>query len=380
MRVLPGCHRPFSRTHFDFVIRSWAFEKQICLHAKVRNNNIVIVTMEKPVLPQGLSTNFYNRVKHEQTALYISAAPTRSTKRTKNVVNYAEYEDLNFDDENDTNYAEDGYSNYASNNHGDASSSNNFQGKLAAKTKHLNFTEYELNFNSVNEEILIPIRINLEHNSNRIVDFFMWNLNETLITPEQFALITCQDMDLPNSFQNQIANSIKSQIEEYTNLVTIQLPKDIDIHVVIELSCNLDKKLYEDRVEWDLTNDMITPEAFAKYVVMDLGLSLEFLPAIAHTLHESILKLKKDCIDGRLPQEIYNQSAFGYEAGVRLDHETLGASWVPSVEELSQWEIEKREIEKERNIRRLKRESMRIDDSSNKRRSYRRRYDDLEIR
>lgn len=187
-------------------------------------------------------------------------------------------------------------------------------------------------------------------------------------------------MDLPNTFQNQIASSIKSQIEEYTNLVTIQLPKDIDIHVVIELSCNLDKNLYEDRFEWDLTNDMITPEEFAKYVVMDLGLSLEFLPAIAHTLHESILKLKKDCIDGRLPQEIYNQSAFGYEAGVRLDHEALGASWVPSVEELSQWEIEKREIEKERNIRRLKRESMRIDDGSNKRRSYRRRYDDLEIR
>ncbi|CCH40770.1 Chromatin structure-remodeling complex subunit [Wickerhamomyces ciferrii] len=339
--------------------------------------------MEKPLLPQGLSTNFHNRVKNDQTALYISAAPTRSTKRAKNVVNYAEYEDLNFDDENDTNYADDGYNNYnslASVNNTDSALNNTLQGKLAVKTKHLNFSEYEMNFNSLNEEILIPIRINLEHNSNRIVDFFMWNLNETLITPEQFALITCQDMDLPNSYQSQIANSIKSQIEEYTNLVTIQLPKNIDIHVVIELSCNLDKNLYEDKVEWDLTNDAITPEAFARYVVMDLGLSLEFLPAIAHTLHESILKLKKDCIDGRLPQEIYNQSAFGYEAGVRLDHERLGASWVPSVEELSQWEIEKREIEKERNIRRLKRESMRIDDGSNKRRSYRRRYDDLEIR
>lgn len=294
------------------------------------------------------------------------------------MVNYAENEDLNFDDDDDV-YEEHGYQSYtriggAGAGAGASASAASIDlqhrkaGKLAARTKHINFSEYDLNLNSASEEIMIPIRIDIEYNSNRVVDFFMWNLNESLITPEQFALITAQDMDLPNHFQSTIANSVKAQIEEYTNLVTIQLPRDIDIHVIINLSCNLDKKLYEDKFEWDLTNDSITPEIFAKYVVMDLGLSPEFLPAIAHTLHETILKLKKDCIDGKLPQEIFNQSAFGYEGGIRLDHETLGASWVPVVEELSQWEIEKREIEKERSIRRMKRESMRVDDGGKRRR------------
>lgn len=324
--------------------------------------------MEKPLLPQALSTNFFNRIKEEGTALHISAIPTRATKRAKTVINYAEYEDLNFDDDDD-NYEEHGYTSY---NTRSGTGSNDQQqrksGKLAVKTRHINFSEQDLNLNSSTEEILIPIRIDLEYNSNRVVDFFMWNLNESLITPEQFALIMCQDMDLPTHYQTSITNSIKSQIEEYTNFVTTQLPKDIDIHVIINISCNLDKNLYEDKFEWDLTNDSLTPEMFAKYVVMDLGLPLEFLPAISHALHESILKLKKDCVDGRLPQEIFNQSAFGYEGGIRLDHETLGAGWVPFVEELSQWEIEKREIEKERNSRRMKRESMRVDDGTKRRR------------
>lgn len=277
-------------------------------------------------------------------------------------MNYAEFDDANFDDDFDEPYGDKHQLQTARiENH-------TAQSKLAHKTKHINFTEHDLNLNSYNEEILIPIRIDLEYNGNRIVDFMMWNLNESLITPEQFALVTCQDLDLPNTFQSLISNSIKSQIEEFTNLVTIRLPKDIDIHVIIHLSCNLDKVLYEDKFEWDLTNDTVTPEMFAKYIVSDMGLSLEFLPAIAHTLYEVILKLKKDCIEGHLPQEIFNQSAFGYEGGVRLDHEQLGLTWSPSVEELSQWEIEKREIEKERNLRRMKRESMRVEDKRRRRR------------
>lgn len=339
--------------------------------------------MEKPIIPQALLTSFHNRVRNEQTALYIEAVPARATKRTKTVVNYAEVEDMNFDEDNDGAY-EDNYRTYTNNglntNAAASGSGPHSGGRLANKTKHVNFSEYDLSMNAQNEEILIPIRIDLEYNSNRIVDFLMWNLNESLISPEQFALITGQDLDLPATAQQQIAASIKSQVEEYTNLVTIELPRDIDLHVIINMSCNLDKNLYEDKFEWDLTNDKVSPEQFARYVVSDMGLPLEFLPAIAHTLHETILKLKKDCIEGRLPQEIFNQSAFGYVAGVRLDHETLGAGWTPSVEELSPWEIEKREMERERNIRRLKRETMKVEDGGHRKRAYRRRHEDLEIR
>ncbi|KAH3685117.1 hypothetical protein WICPIJ_003884 [Wickerhamomyces pijperi] len=314
----------------------------------------------KMIWTQAFSTNFHNRVKNDNTALYIAALPTRSTKRTKHVINYAEYDDnLNFDDDNDY---EDGTHRPSVAVQGNVGGANNNVGKVAQKTKHIHFQEQDLQINAQQEEILIPIRIDLEHNGNRIVDFFMWNINETLVTPEHFSLLFCQDMELPYAVSQQITTSIKQQIEEYTNFVTVELPKDIEMHVVVNLSCNLDKLLYEDKFEWDLSNDSLTPEVFARYIVSDLGLSLEFLPAISHGLHESLLKMKKDIIvDGHI-QELRNDAVFGRESGLRLDQANLGVEWVPKVEELSQWEIEKREIERERNIRRLKRESMRVDE------------------
>ena len=45
------------------------------------------------------------------------------------------------------------------------------------------------------EDLLIPIKLNMEYNSgsSRLVDFFMWNVNESLISPQRFAAILCND-------------------------------------------------------------------------------------------------------------------------------------------------------------------------------------------
>ncbi|KGK35070.1 hypothetical protein JL09_g5772, partial [Pichia kudriavzevii] len=50
----------------------------------------------------------------------------------------------------------------------------------------------------------------------------------------------------------------------------------------------------------------------------------------------------------------------GYVQGLRYDVRKYGEEFVPSVEKLSEWEIEKRETEKERNLRRRKRETLRV--------------------
>lgn len=354
--------------------------------------------MEKPLFPQALTTSFFSRVKNENTSLYITTQTSRGTKRNATVVNYAEdyFEDFDDYEDDDNNHRHNslasnrvGYINQINgeiidpNNTTGNALLNHFSGKFASKTPHAYHSEFELIRNAGLPEALIPIRINIEHQNSRIVDHFMWNLNESLLTPEKFAEIMCLDLDLPLSVQSQIASSITSQIEEYSQLVHIQLPEDVAIHVIIDLSMNLDKQLYEDKFEWDLSssNGFLTPEKFAEIVVADLGLAREFYPAIAHVLHESIIKLKKDAIEGRLPQEILNGAAYGREAGWRFDPENLGQEWSPSVETLSQWEIEKREIERERNIRRLKRETMRIEGettSSRGRRRGTRRYDELE--
>ncbi|GMF82508.1 unnamed protein product [[Candida] boidinii] len=129
-----------------------------------------------------------------------------------------------------------------------------------------------------------------------------------------------------------------------------------------------------------------------------MSLPREFKSSIAASLHELILKYKLEFLSNEqlllynnqnLPNsnEVYQsniniEGIYSNHQGLRYDLKTLGKSWIPNVEILTQWEIEKREIERERNIRRLKRESMRVNDDYNngtsKRRSTRRRYDELE--
>jgi chromatin structure-remodeling complex subunit SFH1 len=80
---------------------------------------------------------------------------------------------------------------------------------------------------------------------------------------------------------------------------------------------------------------------------------------MAHAIHESLLRLKKDALEGNLPTFI-NEAAYGLEAGIRLDTESLCSGWSPSLEILTRDEIERREGDRERQIRRLKRDTARF--------------------
>lgn len=396
---------------------------------------------DKPLFPQALSTNFINRIKNDQNSLFVTSLPVRGSKRsTSHTVNYAEFDqDYEFEEDDDsfngynteifdnsnnnnnnnnnnTSSLTDSSNNGLSNNgNGDAingrnSISNNndsinvtinltnYQGKEAPKLKPPTiFTEAELNYNNSLPELMIPVRLNLEYQSAKISDIFMWNINETLITPNIFAGLMCQELELPNSYQNQIINSISSAIDEYQQLVNTPFPVN-ELHTILNLSVSLDNQLYEDKFEWDLVSNLISPEEFADCIVSDMSLPREFKASIAASLHELILKYKLEFLSNEqlllynnqnLPNsnEVYQsniniEGVYSNHQGLRYDLKTLGKSWIPNVEILTQWEIEKREIERERNIRRLKRESMRVnEDYSNgttKRRSTRRRYDELE--
>jgi chromatin structure-remodeling complex subunit SFH1 len=319
-------------------------------------------------LPQALQTGFASRLRLEQTSLFISTQPiARAAKRVSTAINYAEIEEDFDDEEDDPSYGGgSGGSTGPGSVIGGPISSYEKQlerkveiKKPAAKTKHVQYSPQQLGEIADSEEILVPLRVNLEYDNYRITDFFMWNLKEQVLTPEAFAIVTCNDLELPVGFTSNIANSIKTQLAEFAAVADVRLPTDCGIHVIMHLSVNLDKQLYEDKFEWDLGSDL-TPEEFAKCVVKDLGLSGEFYPAIAHAVYDTLLKMKREAVEGHLPQEVDNLAAFNKEAGLRVDQEFLGEEWAPTVEVLSQEEIEKREIERERNIRRLKRESVRM--------------------
>jgi chromatin structure-remodeling complex subunit SFH1 len=145
---------------------------------------------------------------------------------------------------------------------------------------------------------------------------------------------------------------------------------------IINLNINLASQIYTDKFEWSLLHPPGTAEAFAKQTCADLGLHGEWVPAMTHAIYEAVLRLKKEaCESGGLvsgwglaaasgaASEYPNEaaaSAGGEGAGWRYDPEHLGDEWEPKLETLSKEEIEKREGDRERQIRRLRRETARF--------------------
>ncbi|EZF22192.1 hypothetical protein H112_04849 [Trichophyton rubrum D6] len=137
---------------------------------------------------------------------------------------------------------------------------------------------------------------------------------------------------------------------------------------IVVLNINLHNKLYSDKFEWSLLHSRGMAEQFSKVTCADLGLGPEWVSSIAHGIYEAVLKLKKEACEsgallsghGGLGAEIDNQAANGQEAGWRYDPDTLGDEWETRIETLSKEEIEKREGDRERQIRRLRRETARF--------------------
>ncbi|KAL8709549.1 MAG: hypothetical protein Q9225_007433 [Loekoesia sp. 1 TL-2023] len=276
----------------------------------------------------------------------------------------------------------------------------------------------------------------------RLKDIFLWNLHETLITPEQFALILVQDLDLPNAaaLALQVSNQIRQQLEEYAGVAlhplfhststiandgittkaiqssnprdssaaatpaangvnghhepngTTTTPNDLFNNItasasqppisnelnpddtyrcIITLNINLQNKLFTDKFEWSLLHPPGMAERFAKQTCADIGLIGEWIPAVTHAIYEAVLRLKKEaCESGGLvgiygTYGIDNDAVPGQEAGWRYDNEHLADEWEPKVERLSKEEIEKREGDRERQIRRLRRETARFSSTTN---------------
>ena len=286
--------------------------------------------------------------------------------------------------------------------------------------------------------------------SYRLKDIFLWNLHETLITPDQFATILVHDLDLPASagLAIQVSRQIREQLEEYAGVAlhplfhttdagtstalgeisTIQAPKlrdqsstpaiagsgtpqsnnvsnvngqgspvktpineviatatphplplsnlendpDDTYRCIVNLNINLQNKLYTDKFEWSLLHPVGVAEQFAKQTCADLGLSGEWVPAVAHAIYEAVLRLKKEaCESGGLVgglngygADIDNMAA-NNEAGWRYDDEHLAQEWEPRIERLSKEDMEKREGDRERQLRRLRRETARFSSTTN---------------
>ncbi|KAG6332479.1 hypothetical protein ID866_6613 [Astraeus odoratus] len=188
-----------------------------------------------------------------------------------------------------------------------------------------------------------------------------------------------------------------------------------ECRVILSIDVQIATHHLMDHIEWDLLSPL-TPEDFSKQLCAELGLSGEAIPLISHAIHEELIKHKKDAIEwGVIGGDSHRESAGGASSGVttggggeetterktgggvgvmlkdktglghgwgRTPRENRGPKTLQSVwrewseaeefrtrfEELTAEEVERREIERERASRRLRRETSKFQTTRTRRR------------
>ncbi|KAF9153573.1 Chromatin structure remodeling complex protein sfh1 [Linnemannia schmuckeri] len=222
--------------------------------------------------------------------------------------------------------------------------------KRARKTRHIYNSQKDLDAVADQDAILVPIRLDIDMDEIRLRDTFTWNVNEQLMTPEKFAEILCDDLDLNQAkFVPEIAQSLRNQIAEFEPVAEVQVPTE-GSRVTIQLDIHVGGINLRDRFEWDVGSDL-TPEEFAKQLAADLGVGGEFVSIISHEIHEQLFRFKQD----RLLDRGFDSEPL--YSGFRPSDE--GDNWSPALETLAPEEYEKILEANDRIIRRNRRETSR---------------------
>jgi hypothetical protein len=232
---------------------------------------------------------------------------------------------------------------------------------------------------------LVPIKLDFEVENVKLRDAFTWNVNETLMTPEQFAQILVDDFDSPFApqFGPLIAGAIRKQVAELAPAVeederaqgpgaledgVLPPPPALahllsregesegeeeteaygDIRIIIKLDLNVGSLHLRDQFEWPLFSTRgISPEDFSKILTSDLGVGGEFVPIIAHAIREQV------CF-ARLNYDEADQPPNFRKRPLRVDG--MEEEWEPEVRVLDEEEMERIFKEKERSTRRIRRQ------------------------
>lgn len=203
----------------------------------------------------------------------------------------------------------------------------------------------KLHENSIIKEVLVPVRLDMELDSIKLKDTLTWNKNETLITPEQFGEILCNDLDInPIIFVPPIAAAIRQQCEKMPDVNDFQeMP---DTRIVIKLNIHIGNISLNDQFEWDISDPDNSPEDFANRLCSELGLGGEFVTAVAYSIRGQIS---------------WHQQTYAFSENplpcveVPFRSQTDAEQWSPSLETLTDLEMQKKMRDQGRNTRRMRR-------------------------
>ncbi|XP_046361409.1 SWI/SNF-related matrix-associated actin-dependent regulator of chromatin subfamily B member 1-like isoform X2 [Haliotis cracherodii] len=199
--------------------------------------------------------------------------------------------------------------------------------------------------NAGQNESLIPIRLDMEFDGQKLRDCFTWNKNEKLISPEQFAEVLCDDLDLnPINFVSAVAQAIRQQIEASPTDTIVEDQKDQ--RVILKLNIHVGNISLVDQFEWDLSEPENSPEEFSTKLCAELGLGGEFVTAIAYSIRGQLSWHQRTYAFSEAPLPIVE---------VALRNQNEADQWCPFLETLTDAEMEKKIRDQDRNTRRMRR-------------------------
>eukprot|EP00051_Salpingoeca_urceolata_P009398 m.114207 g.114207 ORF g.114207 m.114207 type:complete len:463 (-) comp16284_c0_seq2:40-1428(-) len=202
------------------------------------------------------------------------------------------------------------------------------------------------------QEVLVPIRLAIEHEGYKLRDQFTWNVHDATLQPELFAKLMCQDMELPLSFVPLIQSAIETQIADYSTFHDMASGSTAHRRTVVKLEVPIGSTQLVDQFEVDLSepNNATLPEDLARVTVSDLGLGGEFVPVIAHSIREQMLLDHKAMLVEGTPSE-----AVPITAPADVFRTTGAEAWAPALYTLTDAELERREHHEDRESRRRRR-------------------------
>jgi len=201
--------------------------------------------------------------------------------------------------------------------------------------------------NSAQPEVLVPIRLDMDIEGQKLRDTFLWNKNENLLTAEQFAEVLCDDLDLnPLNFVPAIAAAIQQQVESFPSESDNILREQRDQRVVIKLNIHVGNISLVDQFEWDLSDENNNPEEFSRKLCADLGLGGEFVTAVLYSIRGQLAYHGKSYVfaENQMPAV---ENAFRDQSEADI--------WSPFLETLTDAEMEKKIRDQDRNTRRMRR-------------------------
>ncbi|KAG0071711.1 SWI/SNF chromatin-remodeling complex subunit [Podila epicladia] len=249
--------------------------------------------------------------------------------------------------------------------------------RRSRKTKEFIFTKASMEEQAQKDDVLVPIRLEIDVDGLILRDTFTWNLYESLITPEQFAEVLCEDMQFPAlQFAPQIAKSVREQLQDYhlpaLAVETLQENKETaeedskpvqELRILIKIDVTVANTSLVDQFEWDISCPNNDPERFAEVLTAELGLGGEFTTAIAHSIREQVQTHTK-CLnligynyDGSSVHDEDLRGSFLPKITTILREEEAVEQFTPILEKLTEPEIDKLERDRERDKRRKRRQT-----------------------